>query len=235
MTTRTVKKCLYAVLILGLLASGGYGGYCWYMVLRQTHLIQQARQFLIAFDLKDALLCLERALQHNPKDPNACRLMADYTEATHSPSALIWRSRVVEYNPSSLDDRLALAQTAIRQGDHATATRALDGVNQAAKNTASFHSVAGELAVSINQLDVAETHFREAAPAEADQPIPLLNLAALQLEGSNAPAVAEGWSFLQKLASNPTNAGLRWNALRELTLASMLHRATNESSPSPRH
>jgi len=225
----TIKRVLWISGIVCASAVAAIGGYRGYKAIRQIRQVKQARHFLEISDLRNARLCLERALLLNPKDPDACRLMADLAETIHTPSALLWRSRVVEYNPSSLEDRLVLAQTALRQGDPATATRALDGVGQAGKNTASFHSVAGELAVSVKQMDVAETHFREAARLEPTNLLPLLNLAVLQLEGSNAPAVAEGWSFLQKLASNPTNAQLRWNALRELTVASMLHHATNES------
>ena len=227
MKSKTIKRILSVIFILGLLALGGYEGRRWYRVLRQNRLINQARHFLAVSDYKNAELCLVPALQHNPKDPNACRLMADLAEAANSPSALIWRSRVVEYNPASLDDRLALAETAIQKRDFATATGALDGVNAAGKTTASFHSVAGDLAASVNQLDVAEAHFREVARLEPTNVAPLLNIAILQLRGSNAPGLAEARSFLRNLASNPTNSELRWKALRNLTLEAMRHRETN--------
>ena len=229
MRNKTVKKILWVVFIIGLFALGGYGGRHWYKILRQHRLISQARHFLAVSDRKNAALCLERALLYNPKDPNACRVMAELAEATHSPSVLIWRSRVVEYNPSSLDDRLALAETAMIVRDYATAASTLEEVDQAGKKTVAYHNVAGDLAAATGQPAQAEAHFREAARLDPTNVTPLLNIAVLQLQGSNAPAVAEAWSFLQKMASNPTNAELRWKALRELTLASMRHRETNAS------
>jgi hypothetical protein len=52
--------------------------------LRQDRLIAQARHFLAVSDGKNALLCLDRALASNAKDPNACGLMADLAETSHS-------------------------------------------------------------------------------------------------------------------------------------------------------
>jgi tetratricopeptide (TPR) repeat protein len=227
MRTQTVKKSLYAVLILGLVAAGGYWGYRGYMALRQRHLLNQARQYLVASNPNAAVLCLRRALGHNPEDVNACRLMADMAEASQAPSALRWRSLVVKYNPGSLDDRLALAKTAIKARNYEAATAALDGVKGAGKNTAAFHSVAGDLAACVNQPAVAEAHFREAARLEPPSLVARMNLEVLLLQGSNAPDSTEARSFLQTLASNPTNAELRGNALRQLTLDAMRHGETN--------
>src|SRR5687768_6428938 len=142
------KKILLFVVILGLLLSGGgYAGYRGYKSMRQAKLIKQAREHLAKPDPRKALLCLQRALRYNSRDTEACRLMAELTEAGRSPAALVWRSRVVELNPRSLDDRLALAQTAMAFRDHASATNALEGVDQEGRKTAAYHNVAGTVAV----------------------------------------------------------------------------------------
>jgi Flp pilus assembly protein TadD len=215
-----------AIVLVGL---AGYFGHHWYVVLREAHLIREARQFLAVSDRKNALLCLERALASDARDPNACRLMADLAEAMRSPSALIWRSRVVEYNPGSLDDRLALAETAMNARDYATAASTLEGVDQPGKRTVDYHNVAGALAAATGQPAQAEAHFREVARLDPTNMLPLLNIAVLRIRSTNDSDLAEARSFLRSLASNPTNSSLRWNALRELTVDAMRFRETNSA------
>ena len=69
---------------------------------------------------------------------------------------------MVELNPHSLNDRLALAQTAMMLRDYATATNALAGVVAADRNTVAYHNVAGAVAAAANQPAQAEAHFLEA-------------------------------------------------------------------------
>jgi tetratricopeptide (TPR) repeat protein len=227
MRSNTVKRGLSAISIIGLLLVGFYGACRGYQSLRQDRLINQARHFLAVSDPKNASLCLQRALSFNPNDANACRVMAELAEATHTPSALIWRSRALECNPGSLNDRLALAQTALNARDYATAASTLEGVDLAGKKTVDYHNVAGALAAATGQQAEAEAHFRELARLEPTNVVSLLNIAVLHLQGSNAPAATEARSFLRNLASNPTNAEIRANALRELTLDAMRHGDTN--------
>src|SRR5208282_2816334 len=132
MKTKTVKKVLLLGLALALVVlGGGYVGYRGYKSVRQTRLLKQARTFLAKPNPRKALLCLQRALRYNPKDVEACRLMAQLTEGLDSPAALVYRSRVVELAPRSLEDRLALVQTALRFRYYGMATNTLEGVDVA--------------------------------------------------------------------------------------------------------
>ena len=153
--------------------------------------------------------------------------MADLADYLHSPAAMIWRGRALEYNPGSYDDRLKLAETAIKRRDYAAAGQALDSVKSSETNRPSFQNVAGALAAAMNQRDLAVTHFREVARLEPTNLVPLLNIAVLQIQGSNAIDAAQAHSFLRGMASNATNAELRVKALRELTVDAMRHRQTN--------
>jgi tetratricopeptide (TPR) repeat protein len=217
-----MKKILIIGLILAIvLLAGGYGGYRGYVSIRQARLIKQARAFLDKSNGKKALLTLQRALRYNPKDVEACRLMAEYNEAGHSPSALLWRSSVVELNPSSMDDRLALARTAITLREYAIATNALEGVDQVGKKTAGYHNVAGMVAATVNQPAQAEAHFSEAVRLEPQNPVPQLNLAVVRLSGTNAMAQGEARTTLKRLSSSATNSVLRCQALRELVVDAM--------------
>jgi len=159
-----MRKVLMVVLVLGIFAlGGGYAGYRAYLSVRQAHLIKQAQHYLTQSDARKALLCLQRVLRSNPRNVEACRLMAGLSEAERSPGALVWRSRVVELNPRSLDDRLALVQSAMMFRDYMDATNALEGVDPAGRKTAAYHNIAGAVAAAANQRAEAEAHFLEAA------------------------------------------------------------------------
>jgi tetratricopeptide (TPR) repeat protein len=221
-----MRKTLLVVLILGIVAlGGGYVGYRGYLSARQAHLIKQAQHYLAQPDVKKALLCLQRVLRSNPRNVEACRLMAELSEAGRSPGALVWRSRVVELNPRSLDDRLALAQSAMMFRDYALATNALAGVDATGRKTAAYHNISGEVASTVGQLAQAEADFLEAARLEPANPVPQLNLAVVRLHGTNASALAEARAALTQISlSSPA---LRCPALRELVGDSMRFRQTN--------
>jgi Tfp pilus assembly protein PilF len=194
----------------------GYVGYRSYKIWQQQHLLTMARMFFAANDPRNATLSLALVLRANPQNLEASRMMANIRDATHEPSALFWRNKVVELNPASLADRVALAQTAMTMKDLATANKALDGVSPSDKKTAIFQNTAGAVAAASNQPRVAVGYFQEAVRLEPQNPVPLLNLAILLLHSTNKLEFAQGKDSLQRLAANPTNSLLRCSALREL-------------------
>jgi thioredoxin-like negative regulator of GroEL len=207
--------CCVAVLL------AGYAGYRAYKVGKRSHLISMARQFLDKSDGKNAQLCVQQVLRSDPRHLEATRLMAELAEAARLPSAMLWRSRVVELNPKSLDDRLALAQTAITMRDYATATNALEGVVPADNKTASYHNIAGAVAIAGNQPADAKAHFLEVCRLEPQNASAQLNLAVVRLHGTNASELTQARAVLDQLCSNPTNSALRCQALRELAVYAM--------------
>ena len=114
-----VLLCCVAVLL------AGYVGYRGYKVGKNKHLMSLAHGFLAKADARNALLSVQAVLRSDPVNLDATKMMAQLADASRSPAALMWRSRVVELAPHSLDDRLALAQTALVQRDYASATNAL--------------------------------------------------------------------------------------------------------------
>jgi len=199
----------------------GYAGYRGYKVWKNKHLMSVGREFLAKSDRRNAALSAQEVLRSDPKNVDATRVMAQLAEASRSPAALFWRSRVVELAPHSLDDRLALVQTALTMRDYATATNALELVEPADRESAAYHNIAGMVAASTGQPDQAEKHFLEVSRLEPQNPSPQLNLAVVRLHRTNALELAEARATLQRLASNPTNSDLRCKALRELTLDAM--------------
>ena len=203
----------------------GYAGYRGYKVWKQNRMMYLAHTFAAKGDGRNVLLCVQEVLRSNPQHLEASRMMAALLEAGRSPGALLWRSRVVELNPKSLDDRLALAQSAMMFRDYMDATNALEGVSQAGRKTAAYHNVAGVVAAAANQRAAAEAHFLEAARLEPTNPAPQLNLAVVRLHGTNTSAMAEARTTLTRISSS--SPALRCQALRELVVDAMGSRQTN--------
>jgi predicted Zn-dependent protease len=215
------KTPLLILFLLVLVLGGAYAGYREYMSMRQVRLIKQARKYVARSDMKRAQLCLRGALAHNPKDLEAWRVMAQLAEASRSPAALMCRSHVVELNPRSLEDRLALAQTASMLHEYATATNALQGVLPKDKKTADYQRTAGMVAKGANHFAEAEMNFLEAARLEPANMDTQLDLAAVRLLGTNTAAYTEARTSLRRLASTTTNSALRCAALRGLAVDAM--------------
>jgi hypothetical protein len=207
----------------------GYAGYRSYKVWKCSHLMGLAHQFLAKNDGRNALLCVQQVLRTDPRNLDATRVMAELTAVGRSPSALSWWSRVVELDPHSLNDRLALAQTAIMARNFEIATNALAGVNQADKNTVAYQNVAGAVAAAAHQPAQAEAYFLEALRLDPQNQSVQLNLAVVRLHDSNDLDQAEARIMLERLALNATNPFLHNQAMRELAVDALQHRQTDKA------
>jgi tetratricopeptide (TPR) repeat protein len=194
----------------------GYVGYRGYKVWKQDHWLNMARDYAAKGDARAEVLCLRQALNLNPQNSDACRLMADLAEATHSDSALIWRQRLVDLNPKSLADRLALMQTAMAFGDLAIASNALAEVEPADQKTAVYQNAAGLLASGSGDNAAAKSHFSEAIKLEPANFIPQLNLAALELRGQDLTESMTARASLKHISQTATNPVVSGQAKREL-------------------
>lgn len=218
-----IVLCCVAVLL------AGYAGYRGYKVSKRNHLVGLAREFMAKSDTRNVLLCVQQVLRSDPQNLDATRLMADLAEMTRSPGALLLRSRVVELNPLSLDDRLALAKTAMVMRDFATATNALEGVKSSDRNSVSYHNIAGTVAAAVSQSAQAESHFVEALRLEPQNQFIQLNLAVVRLQNTNPPVFTEARTALQRISSTATNSPLRCLALRELANDALRHRQMDQA------
>lgn len=221
MKKRAIKILLFTGLAVVVLLAGGYGGYKAYKSVRQARLLDQAREQIEKNDDRKAALFLQRALRYNNRDLEAVRMMGQLGDRVRSPAAVLWRSRAVDLAPDSLEDRLALARTALVNKNLETATNALAKVNEQGRSTAAYHNVAGSVAASSGRIADAVSHFSEAARLEPNNPAPQLNLAVLRLQSSNAVDKVEAKAAMVGLSQNTTNSQVRIQALRELTMQSL--------------
>ncbi len=211
-----MRKITIVISILIVLLLVGFTGWRGYKVWKQDHWLKLAHEFAAKGDGRNEILCLRQALALNSQSAEACRLMADLADATHSDAALVWRQRLVDLNPNSLGDRLALMQTAMNFGDFAVASNALAGVTAADQKTAIFQTAAGLLAAGAGQTPSAKAHFSEAIKLDPGNFIPQLNLAALQLRGTSALEAAAARDVLNRISLTATNPTVRHQAKREL-------------------
>ena len=127
----------------------------------------------------------------NPSDVDLNRKLAIRLEAGRSRQAIFYRRRVVELQPDSVEDHLALANTAIRMGDGDAAKEALANVPEEGKNTTAWHETAMKLAMKTRQLGVAEAELAKAVQLDPENELNQLNLAILRLN-SLEPNVRNG-------------------------------------------
>ena len=219
-----MRKTIIVVVSLSVVLLMGYVGYRTYKVWKQTHMVALARGFIAKGDGRNALLSLQQAMRSNPKNIEVCRLMADLAEASRSSEALMLRSRVVELNPRSTEDRFALTRAALLMRNYMSATNALEGVDEAGRKTAEFHNLAGTVASAGNHITEAEAHFLEAVRLSPTNAALQLNLAVVRLAQTNATAQAQARASLQQLCANPT---YKCQAFRELLGDAMRQKQTN--------
>jgi len=136
--------------------------------------------------LPPAVRDLVNALRADPSDPELNRKMAARLEAMRSPAAIKFRRKVVELQPESVEDHLALANTAILMGDEATAKEALANVPDEGKNTRGWHEAAMRLAMKNRQLGQAEAELAKAVQLDPENELNQLNLAILRLNSLDA-------------------------------------------------
>lgn len=172
-------KCAVVLILLGGL---GYVGNVLYRRWEPERLAKQARRYFEEGKSQDAALTARRALQINPFNESASRLMAEITEKLKVPDAVDWRQRVAELNKNSSADALAWAGAALRAGRTAAAQQALAAVPEAERNSAPYHAAAGAAAITAGRAVEAERHFLEAVRLDPENELYQYNLATLQIQ-----------------------------------------------------
>ncbi|MGC9943701.1 MAG: hypothetical protein ABSE48_17890 [Verrucomicrobiota bacterium] len=200
----------------------GYACFLSYSKSKEARLIGMARRFINQSDERSAILSLSEVLRMDPRNVEATRLMADLADSDRQANALLWRSRVIQLDPHSPIDLIALASSAMKAGDFALATNSLSQVGSTYQKTASYQNDAGVLAITTHQPALAEAYFRQAVLLAPNSLAPLLNYAVLRLHSTNLVAAGEARATLIKIAGG-TNAVFRCQALRELTADAYVH------------
>ncbi|MGO8697765.1 MAG: hypothetical protein ACLQVY_08620 [Limisphaerales bacterium] len=209
------KKALIFALALAAVAAAGWFGRKAYRHATERRLIAEARQYFDKKDLRNATLCLQRAMQVNPMSLEVAQTSADMLDVAGVPAALSWRIRAAQLKPADMSYRLAWAKTALRDHDLHSAANALSGVDEKSKATLAYHELAGTLAWEMNNAAEAENEFKAAQRMSPTNASITLNLATIGLSSTNAEVATAARMSMEQIASG-TNSELRLTALHYL-------------------
>lgn len=216
-----IKKMLVFLLVMAVVAAGGWFGRKAYKKVTERRLVTEASQYLQKKDGRNAILCLQRALQVNPMSIPAGTMLADLLESAGVPAALSWRVRIAQLQPDNPTNRLLWAQTALKLGNLKSASDALAGVDEKSKGSATYHKLSGALSWSLGKKDEADREYREALRLEPGNLTIVMNLDTIGLSSTNSQIENSARASLEQVA---TNAAYRLVALRYLAVDAATHK-----------
>ena len=221
-----IKKTVIFVAVIMAVGLVGWFGRKVYLKATEGHLVAEARTFLAKKDLRNASLCLQRAIQMNSLNPETCSLSADMLEADGSPAALSWRIRASQLRTNNVAYRLAWAETALRMNELPSAVLALRGIDEKYRTTAAFHKLAGTLAWDYHGAADAEKEFSAALKLEPTNQVVLLNLATIHLASTNQTVVEGARQYLDQV---PHTSPLYLTSIRYLAADAVLHKSPDRA------
>ena len=203
---RRLKRWQTWVVLVCLIAAIGFGykyGLPRYRRYVERNYALQAQQFLVKGDFPRAMLRARQVLALNRDNTTAIRVFADLADYFGSPYALQWRQRLVFLNPDPTN-RLALARTALRAEafPFPTATKALNEIAPADRQSSAYQLIAGALAIQLNDLPAAEQHFEEALKLNPDDPVSRMSLAVVRLQSGNPKLITDSRTTLELLRTD---------------------------------
>ena len=212
---RFIKLIVGGLVGLVLLITLAVAGLHFFHQWQERHLVRVSAAYLSGGDTKAAMLTARRALQMNPKNAEAARLIAQIADRAGDKAALDWWRKVVALQPRNMEDALALVRSALRVNDLTTAEKTLDSFDDAAKQTAGYHAACGRLAETRKNAAEAESHWAKASEIDPDNLAYQFQLALIRL-GSNDSAKREAaQQALERLRADPKQ---RTGATRALIL-----------------
>jgi hypothetical protein len=174
---------------------------------------KRAADFLAKKDYTRALLDARAALELNPLDLDAIRVVAQSLEGAGSPEAIRWRRRFDQIKKGDCENTLAWAMDAMRAGDVGIAERVLGSVNPDDRGSAEYHDIAARIAMRKLDLAGAEAHWLESAKLDPKKDEYQWRVATLQLRSHVPGTRARALETLKELSGRP---GQRLPSLRAL-------------------
>jgi predicted Zn-dependent protease len=201
------------LLALVLLIGGIWGGRDLYRRWQEKRLVRRAMIDIQQGNERDASLAARSILEMNPTSPAGARVMAELAERMGDRAAMDWRRKVVQLDPRSSDDALALVRCAVRFNEITIAEHSLESLDENARNSAPYHDAAALVAQAKHEDDKADTEWNEALRLKPDDKSFQLQLGILQLRSANAERRAAGEAMLNQLRSEPAQQSAATRAL----------------------
>jgi hypothetical protein len=182
---------------------------------------RRAAEGLEKKDYQHAILDGRRALDFDPLDVEANRIIAKALEAQGSSEAIAWRARLNTIRPGDPENALSWARDTLKIGDAEGAEDALAVLKPADRNGATYHDLAAKVAMGKKDFAKAESHWSDAARLDPESDDCKLNLATLQVRSRSASVREAATTALEWLTGKPAH---RITALRILIEDAMNHR-----------
>src|SRR6266446_3714805 len=179
-----------------------WGGHDLYVRWQEKRLVRRAMFDIEHGNERDAGLAARSILEMKPSSARAARIMAQLAERGGERSALDWRRKVVQLDPHSVDDALALVRCAVQFSDIPTAELTLVAVDENSRNTASYHEASALVAQFKHQDEKAEAEWNEALRLRPDDKSFQLQLGMLRLRANETERRAAGEATLTALRSD---------------------------------
>ena len=200
---RLYLKLLFGALIgIFLLIGVFWGTHDLYVRWQEKRLVRRAMFDIEHGNERDASLAARSILEMKPSSARAARIMAELAERGGERSALDWRRKVVQSDPHSVDDALALVRCAVQFSDIPTAELTLVAVDENSRNTASYHEASALVAQFKHQDEKAEAEWNEALRLRPDDKSFQLQLGMLRLRANEPKRRAAGEAMLTALRSD---------------------------------
>ncbi len=143
------------------------------------------------------------------------------SEKTGDRAALDWRRKVLELNPDSPDDQLALVRCALWLNDLSTAEKTLGAFGEKARAKPEYHAALGRLSEMKHDMATSEREWARAAEIAPNDTAYRFQLALTRLGLNDATKRTEALRELEELRSDPAQ---RAPATRILLIDSVAHR-----------
>lgn len=183
----TKRAASTAALLLLFIGSGVWVGRDFFRQWQARRAHAAADAFLRQGDFRSAFLTARQALQTNPNDATACRILAQIADATRSPAGVMWRQRLSELSPDDPAVLLDLATSATRAGEVYVADQALQKIPAHDRNSVTYHRAMAAWAISTRQFSKAEEHYRAATELSPSDISLQIDLASVQLTADSGP------------------------------------------------
>lgn len=198
------------LILAGALSLAAWKGY---KVFREYRVMVRARYFLEKKDYTQAAMTLQWALQMNPKNLEAAKLLADTAERGNAKDAVQIRRVVADLDPKNAANYLSWADMALKKADTANAQIALDTMRDAGLENAAYWDARARLADASGHPELIEPAMLQAVRLDPTNSLFRLRLASMQLGRDEKDATAQALTTIEELTED---AKTRRAALRVL-------------------
>ena len=213
-------KTVIGILICLCVLCLAWAGYVVYRIERHQMYLRNGRQALARTDVRSAYSFAQRAVEDRQNDIDACRLMADVQDALGSATALSWRLRAAQLEPSNVLNYLAWAETALKLGDAGLALQALNSAPAERTGQADWQNLMGKTETALGQFADAESRFGQAVLLQPVNPAYQINLYSIRLQSADRSVATDAQRRLEKLAEDEHDGMLALQGLLRQALDS---------------